>query len=510
MKREVKVLVNSLKKRNMLSVWELIDEIDILEKLMAQRRQDRNFECYYLDDFEKKVNRSDYIIVGAGKDGHAMIRLLNLLDKKISAWCDSSSGKIGTLSEKHIIQSTEKILESYNGEIILIASRQYGLEILEQILNFEKVEKKMIFDFDSIYAGGKHKKEYKRQTVLSYPPLWMTICVTSACPNKCLFCSYHGEAANGVSNVYGLPYMLSYKDFCRMVDMAKEGGVPRIHICGTGEPFINPEIFKMIDYVIEQYGRVSLQTDFWKELFQKKNYLDEIIKRERYISYIATDILSSEEKEHNKIKQGMTYAELLEALEYLGANSNVRIRAVNILTKKNYKHLKGIIDDLDSRNVNFELMITNLLSYDYSEFTASSNVYTSADKEITKMLEDVEEYAKGKDIKVSIPRPADGEGDCFVFWDTFQTWPVRGCQKERYVENMIPHACAAVVRGELNSLGYLFDYENIMDAWNNPKLVKIREDMINGTYPSEWCRNCFLYHGQDSYFNKGQSLCVVS
>lgn len=496
-------MANSLKRKSMFSVWDLADEIDCLEKLTCEQDEKENFECYQLNNFERKVNQNDYIVVGAGKDGHALVKLLNLLNKEISAWCDNSFEKIGNSWHGYSIRPTKEVMQEYRGQIILIASRKYELELLNQILSFEDVNKSKIFDYDVIYARCMHSVEYKKKSVLSYPPLWMTICVTSACPNKCLFCSYHGEAAQDVSNVYGLSYMLSYKDFCRMVDMAKEGGVPRIHICGTGEPFINPEIFRMIDYVIDKYGSVSLQTDFWDELFQRKKYLDEIIKRERYISYIATDILSSKEKEHNDIKQGMTYSKLLEILEYLGKNSNVRIRVVNILTRKNYRNLKGIIDDLESRNVNFELMVTNLLSYDYSEFTSSDNVYTSSNWEITKVLKDVEEYANSKFIKIEVPKPAEYERDCFVFWDTFQTWPVKGCQKERYVENMIPHACAAVVRGELNSLGYLFDYENIMDAWNNPQLIEIRENMIAGKYPSEWCKKCFLYHGEDSYFRKG-------
>ena len=65
---------------------------------------------------------------------------------------------------------------------------------------------------------------------------------------------------------------------------------------------------------------------------------------------------------------------------------------------------------------------------------------------------------------------------------------------------MIPHACAAVIRGELNSLGYLFDYKTMMEAWNNEKLVKLRENIIKGVYPSEWCKRCFYYHGKDSYY----------
>ena len=105
----------------MLSVWELVDEIDEIEKLAGIQEEKKDFECYQLDDFEKEVNKDSYIVVGAGKDGQALVKLLFLLDKKISAWCDSAQDKIGNIWEGGIIESTEKILGLYNGEIILIA-----------------------------------------------------------------------------------------------------------------------------------------------------------------------------------------------------------------------------------------------------------------------------------------------------------------------------------------------------------------------------------------------------
>ena len=151
-----------------------------------------------------------------------------------------------------------------------------------------------------------------------------------------------------------------------------------------------------------------------------------------------------------------------------------------------------MLDDLDNRNINYELLIVNLLSYDYSDFTSSQNVYSREDEEITRVLNAIKERMDNKGIKAVIPNPKEDEEQCYVFWTEFQTWPTKGCEKERYIENMIPHACAAVVRGELSSLGYLFDYENIMDAWNNPVLVEIRENMIRGKYPDEWCKTCMF------------------
>lgn len=279
----------------------------------------------------------------------------------------------------------------------------------------------------------------------------------------------------------------------------------QVHICGTGEPFLNPNILEMIDYVIEVYGKASLQTNFWKTLFDKHNYLDEIVKRKEFIDYITTDLLSSDADEHEYIKNGASYEETLKQLSYIGKYANnIKINVTVILTRSNWSNIPGIIPDLIEHGVNnLHLAICNLMSYDYSEFTSSDNVYISSDYEITAMLKSVVDMGKRYGISVSVPLPADMTKEiCPMFWKKFQTWPVRGCSKERYGENMVPCACAAVVKGELNSLGYLFDYDNIMDAWNNEKLVEIRKNLIHGIYPDENCKKCYLYHKKDGYYKK--------
>lgn len=496
---EERSLQQLAKRKSRLPVWELINDIDNLEYYSQNETFRKNFSCYQLDNFELAYGNDKYILWGAGADGDKVYRLMKLLSKDIVCWCDKNIGGKRIIDGVQI-QSIEDMYRCYRNEILFVATRKYMLDVMNEIVSSHVQLKRAIFNYDMLNAWSRHEKEYRKETVLSYPPLWMTIGVTSACSNQCLFCSYHGEDAKEISNTYGLPYMLSYEDFTRIVDMAKEGGVPELHICGTGEPFFNPDILKMIDYVIEKYGEVSLQTEFGKVLFDKNNYLDELIKREKHITYISTDVLSSIGEEHNHIKKGASYSELLETMEYIGKNSSLIVRVVIIITKENYKNIKGIIDDFLEREVNLELLIVNLLSYDYSDYTSSDNVYTSEDIEITKCLREVEVYAKERGVKVSVPKPADQEEDCYVFWREFQTWPVKGCAKERYGENMIPHACVAVVRGELNSIGYLFDYPTIMEAWNNEKLVKIRENMIKDNFPSQWCKRCFYYHKEDSIY----------
>lgn len=63
-------------------------------------------------------------------------------------------------------------------------------------------------------------------------------------------------------------------------------------------------------------------------------------------------------------------------------------------------------------------------------------------------------------------------------------------KKERYDENIIPHGCNAVVLGEMNSLGYVFDFKNVMELWNSPKIVAIRERILSGHAPDAQCKFC--------------------
>lgn len=260
----------------------------------------------------------------------------------------------------------------------------------------------------------------------------------------------------------------------------------------------------MIDYVIEKYGKVTFQTNFWKKLFDEKGYLDEIVKRADHIAYITTDILSADPEEHGKIKNGSSYEELLTQMAYISKHTNIPFNVVCILTKSNHDNIIGLVKDIHDKGIkNFELQVINLFSYDYSEYTSSENVYTSLDKDITSLLAELKKEGEKYGVHVLTPEPADKtEKLCPVLWQKIQNWPVKGCDKERYVENMIPMACAAVVRGELNSLGYLFDYDNIMDAWNNETLVRLRQDLLDGKYPSDFCKNCYKYHKEDGYYKQ--------
>lgn len=215
---------NYLKRISMLPLWDMVHEVDKIESYIKEQKDNKKCICYSLEHHEEKSQQNKYIVVGAGKDGKDFVKLLTLMGKDIVAWCDNSKEKSGSVLYGHTVIAVEDALHICSNEIILIATRKFEIDILEQILNIRPELKNNIYDFNEIYARGMWSREAGKNAVLSYPPMWITIGVTSACPNKCLFCSYHGEAAKEASKTYGLHYMLSYKDFCKMIDMAFRGG----------------------------------------------------------------------------------------------------------------------------------------------------------------------------------------------------------------------------------------------------------------------------------------------
>jgi MoaA/NifB/PqqE/SkfB family radical SAM enzyme len=273
--------------------------------------------------------------------------------------------------------------------------------------------------------------------------------------------------------------------------MCYAGRVPRIHICATGETFLHPDILQIIDYAIEVYGTTSIQTDFFRFIFEKYNYLDEIIQRKDFISYITTDVLSGDPKVHERVKRGSCYEDVLSSMEYINRYSNIHFEVHYIITKHNYQHIDWLINDLARRRINCHVAIVNLHPHGFNEFTSLKSVYTSRDVKITSTLKEVQALGRKKGISVSIPTPFDrGKGICGSFWTRLQTWPVNGIDENRYGENVIIGGCNAVIKGKLNTLGYIFDYDSIMELWNNEYLVKIRENLLKGIYPDYECRHC--------------------
>lgn len=297
--------------------------------------------------------------------------------------------------------------------------------------------------------------------------------------------------------MYNFRYSMTFHEFQKIVNMAFKAKVPHIHICGTGEPFLNKHIIEMMDYLIKLYGYCSFQSNLNKNLMKK--YLPEIIKRAKYISYITTDLHSSDPTSFSKIKKGSDYNQILDCLTQLSEKSEVKplINISYILTKQNYKGIDKLINDLQQTKANFKLNINNLHAYNMNDFTQADNVYCEEDREITHELKRVQKYAKAVGASIKFPEPKNAEikkTGCKIFWTRVQLpWPLNDIEESQKRGNALPGSCSACVYGNLRTIGNIFNYENFMDFWNNKILIGIRKNLIQSIYPDNACKICQHY-----------------
>jgi MoaA/NifB/PqqE/SkfB family radical SAM enzyme len=356
--------------------------------------------------------------------------------------------------------------------------------LIKKILSKNNISNRQDKSFDyEIY-----EREAFKQAVVSYPPPSVTIGVNSHCMNRCAFCAYHSKDAKNKSRVYNVPFMVSPKRFKQMVDMCHQGGVPNIHLCATGEPFLHPQINELLEIMLNSCGYLSFQSSFPIAIMKRNNSLERIFEWAPHIRKITTDIMSGDPAQHAEIKIGSDYYAILDILKRL-SDLGVSLESHFVLTKLNYTHIEALAATLINRDIKCTLAIVNIHPYGFNELTDIRNAYYSVDLEITRVLERVTSQCFGSCVNVSVPTPFDTARVCGSLWSRFQVWPVDITPENRRDENIVIGGCSAVVLGDMH-LGYFFDYSSIMELWNNPYFVAYRTKMLNGEYPSMYCVNC--------------------
>jgi len=346
-------------------------------------------------------------------------------------------------------------------------------------------------------VASYHRRFDGKKAVLDYPPLWVTIGITGNCTFKCEFCCSHCPESGKnkeTSHQYKVPFNMPFGDFKKIVDMCRDADVPHLHICGTGEPFLHPQILEFIDYLAEVYPKnITLQTDFCRMLFEKKGFVEEIIKRKAHITQITTDIFPL--AQHTRIKKGSDFSYLIDCMEKISLETEITFAAHLILAKNSYHGISELITTMSSRNIRYNLDIVNLLPLGFNDFTSINNVYMSSDSDIAQELERARQVAAALDVSVKIPDPWNKENlerkRCNMFWQKVQLMPSKKLLKNKWSGNAIPQQCNAVVRGDLFSLGNIFDYGSFMEFWNNDRYIEIRKKIMSGEIPDSECVNCY-------------------
>lgn len=375
----------------------------------------------------------------------------------------------------------------------------FGIINLIFKLEFKEAYRKSRMDLDKFFY-----KLLKGKTAwVPYPPRFVTIMLSGYCSQECVFCCHHSQdAKNGkYKHLYKLDYNMPFKVFCEIVDKCYKARVPRIHICGNGEPTIHPDFLKCLDYVIEKYGHVSFQSNFDHRIYKQKKLVEEVAKREKYINYITMDLVGHNNETHNPLKKGSHFDSILELMSSINKKApGIKFHAHWILTKHNYKGIDKLLFKLKQGGVNFKLDIVNLHAYEFNDFCSLEARYLLGDDHIRDELNRVKRIADDNKFDISIPLPSNQKTNkCEVFWSRLQIgFGSRNIPREKWHGNCLCGACNAVVKGNLFGLGDILESNSVRGVWNGSKIKDIRKGLLKGRYPDQKCQDCQNYIEEES------------
>ncbi len=193
------------------------------------------------------------------------------------------------------------------------------------------------------------KTNLSKPLVIKNKPVIAQIEPTSECNLDCEMC---------IRKEIGVPIgTMSFENFKIILD--KLDSLFKIHLSGQGEPFLNPEIFKMIEYANKRGIIVYFTTN---GTCLTKNVIDKICDVE--IGEIGISIDSTNKEKYEKIRKGAKFEKVLEniknlALELKKRNRKTIVSIASIILKDNIEELSEFVilaKKLGVKKIGFQTM----------------------------------------------------------------------------------------------------------------------------------------------------------
>jgi len=243
---------------------------------------------------------------------------------------------------------------------------------------------------------------------------------------------------------------------------------------GIGEPFLNPDIFEMIDEAKKRKIHVGLTTNATLLNKEKKEKLVE-----SDIDWVYISIDTAEKEKYEKIRRGASYEKTIDNIRNLIKTDNkINIGFWVLMMEETAGDAGGIIDlakDLGIKKIVFQNAVHN---WGYHDFKNNSVVDTNL-KHLTEVIKDKSERPE---IEININQRRGKK--CH--------WPWRAL----YItcDGYLTPCCMQGSDPEIINFGNIFK-TSVEKIVNNQKYQDFRQS-LNSDTPPQICKNCPVYYQQ--------------
>lgn len=337
---------------------------------------------------------------------------------------------------------------------------------------YNKTIKDGLENFSERERNYKKYENSKKNDKLDYMPIKMDIENVSRCNLRCDMCQM--TTFKGQKRAEDL----SLEDFEKIID--EQIGIFEIKIQGLGEPFLQKDFIKMVEYASKK--NIWVRTTTNATIIDRNEFYKKII--DAGVGEIQFSIDGTTKKTYEKIRIGANFEKVVKNCKLINSYCNSKgadkTRMWVLLQDTNFHELHdfpAFTKELGFKRVTISMDINGWGDDKWTEKNKDKKVSNKMTQEdIDRLLEE----AKRLDIDLT-------------FWDITEKyskdnlcpWPFERSyiSSDKYV---VP--CCMIGNPEIFNFGKLGSFKEI---WNSKEYEKFRKDHIDGNIP-DICKYCYM------------------
>ena len=330
-------------------------------------------------------------------------------------------------------------------------------------------------------------QERRKKLKVSYLPLYATINIEARCNFKCKYCIYHGP-----DKKYNCNYSYTFEQIKEQIDLLIKYNIPKIHICGIGEPFLNKDIFRVFDYLNSIGHRTSILSNCSKIVADK---IDKIV--DSNLLSFSTDLDVSNKEDFKWLCGRDDFDIVIENLKRMislkkNKKKDMTINIASIITKKYLNQLPEIGYILKEIRADSWSLMFLAVNFEDAGFLTRENTLFDEPELVYPFMKQLEEFTSKNKIKFFYP---------YFFKEDFANSSLH-CVKP-YNQIMLNIPSSDINQNEIYgnvspgcypdfpSYGNIFK-DSFDEIWNGKKIVDMRRKLNN--FEHLRCKHLCAYH----------------
>ena len=316
-----------------------------------------------------------------------------------------------------------------------------------------------------------------KKTRLLYKPITMDIEPTTGCNFRCTMCQVSDE--NFISK------NLNFEVFKKFIDQNKQ--LLKIKLQGMGEPLVNNNFYKMVDYASQSGICSEITTN--GSLLNEKN-INFLKKSQLSRITISMDGATKETFENIRVKSNFNTVvnnSINLVKQFKRKIIRPEISAWCTLQKKNFFEAEKIFDlcsNIGFDKLTYQIHLTDWGKLEWREKNNKQQI-NNDDTKILEVLNMIKNKSKKSNIKVEIFE------ENLLSFEKQCSWPWTSTYLSK-TGDIVP--CCIIGDEKVESFGNIND-QNFSQIWNSTKYMKFRNEIKNNQIP-EYCKNCYKEHKQ--------------